>query len=168
MAELILAPYDRSSALTYAERWALKRNPAYYNFDLLGGDCTNFASQCLFAGSKIMDWTPTFGWFYASAENRTPSWTGVQYLYNFLTRKKPSPGPAAVETTLDHCEPGDLIQLSFDGKAYQHTPIIIEMKQPAMWKTTLVAAHTNDVYGRPLSTYAFEKIRFLHIIDVWK
>ena len=33
--------------LDYAQKWALSRNPAYYNFDDIGGDCTNFVSQCL-------------------------------------------------------------------------------------------------------------------------
>lgn len=41
--------YDRFSAISYAKRWALARNPKYYNFDSIGGDCTSFVSQCLFA-----------------------------------------------------------------------------------------------------------------------
>ena len=44
--------YDKISAITYAKKWAMARNPKYYNFDNLGGDCTSFVSQCLFAGSK--------------------------------------------------------------------------------------------------------------------
>ena len=42
-----LLPYDRQAAVRYASRWAYGRNPAYADFDALGGDCTNFASQCL-------------------------------------------------------------------------------------------------------------------------
>ncbi|MBQ3571404.1 MAG: amidase domain-containing protein, partial [Clostridia bacterium] len=42
--------YNRQNAVEYAKKWALKRNPKYYNFDNIGGDCTSFASQCLFAG----------------------------------------------------------------------------------------------------------------------
>ena len=41
-----IIPYNRTAAVDYARKWALKRNPAYYNFDSVGGDCTNFASQC--------------------------------------------------------------------------------------------------------------------------
>jgi hypothetical protein len=37
--------YDRSAAVAYAHKWAYSRNPAYYNYDKLGGDCTNFASH---------------------------------------------------------------------------------------------------------------------------
>ena len=48
---MTLRPYDRQAAVAYAHRWAYLRNPAFYNFDKLGGDCTNFASQCLYAGA---------------------------------------------------------------------------------------------------------------------
>ncbi len=47
--------YNRQAAVEYAEKWAFKRNPAYLNFDSLGGDCTNYASQCIFAGAKVMN-----------------------------------------------------------------------------------------------------------------
>ncbi|MDE5667595.1 MAG: amidase domain-containing protein, partial [Clostridia bacterium] len=81
---MTILDYDRQAAYEYAKKWAFSRNPAFYDFSKIGGDCTNFASQCIYAGAKIMNFTPTFGWFYRSANDRTPSWTGVQFLYNFL------------------------------------------------------------------------------------
>ena len=36
--------YDRKAAVEYARKWAYGRNPQYYNFDRLGGDCTNYVS----------------------------------------------------------------------------------------------------------------------------
>ena len=53
--------YDRAKAVAYAERWALSRNPRYYDFEDIGGDCTNFASQCIYAGAGVMNWTPVTG-----------------------------------------------------------------------------------------------------------
>lgn len=47
--------YNREKAVEYARRWAYDRNPQYYNFDPIGGDCTNFVSQCLFAGSRYYE-----------------------------------------------------------------------------------------------------------------
>ncbi len=41
--------YNRENAVEYAKIWAYKRNPKYYNFDPVGGDCTSFVSQCLYA-----------------------------------------------------------------------------------------------------------------------
>ena len=52
-------------AVAYARRWAFGRNPDYYDFSRLGGDCTNYASQVLFAGAGVMNFTPTYGWYYA-------------------------------------------------------------------------------------------------------
>ena len=74
---MINMQYDRNAAVNYAKNWAYRRNPQYFDFSDIGGDCTNFASQCLYAGAGIMNYTPVFGWFYISTNNRTPSWTGV-------------------------------------------------------------------------------------------
>ena len=104
---MTLRPYDRRAAVAYAHRWAYHRNPDFYNFDELGGDCTNFASQCLYAGSGVMNYTPTFGWYYNSQYNRAPAWTGVPFFYNFLTRKQESPGPVGRETGPEEVRPGD-------------------------------------------------------------
>ena len=78
-------PYERGQALEYARRWALGRNPLFYNFTGQGGDCTNFISQCLLAGCLVMNCRETFGWYYHSPRLRAPAWTGVQYLWNFLS-----------------------------------------------------------------------------------
>ena len=89
----VFQDYDRAAAVAYAHTWAYRRNPRYYNYEELGGDCTNFASQCLYAGSGIMNFTPTWGWYYLDADRKAPAWTGVQYLWNFLTRTRQSVGP---------------------------------------------------------------------------
>ena len=54
--------YDRSAAVAYARKWAFGRNPEYYDFGGIGGDCTNFVSQCLYAGAGVMNFTPELGW----------------------------------------------------------------------------------------------------------
>ena len=77
--------YNREKAVSYAEKWAFSRNPRYMSFDGIGGDCTSFVSQCLYAGSGVMNYTPVMGWYYNSAADRAPAWSGVPYLYQFLT-----------------------------------------------------------------------------------
>ena len=81
--------YNRQKAKEYAKIWAYKRNPRYYNYDSLGGDCTNFISQCIYAGSGVMNYTKTYGWYYNNANDKSPSWTGVDFLYNFFVRSFP-------------------------------------------------------------------------------
>lgn len=163
----VIIPYDRYAAVSYAHRWAYGRNPKYYNYDKIGGDCTNFASQCLYAGVGIMNYTPTYGWYYINPNEKAPAWTGVPYFYNFLTRSQMSPGPFAVSTSLDQILPGDFAQLRFNEGEFAHTPIIVETGNPPTLDNTLIAAHSNDADWRPLSSYDIEEIRLLHIMGAW-
>ena len=98
--QLMMQKYDRTATVAYAHEWAFGRNPRFYNYENIGGDCTNFASQCLYAGSRVMNFLPTFGWYYINANQKSPSWTGVEYLFHFLTRGKPSAGPVGQESLL--------------------------------------------------------------------
>lgn len=160
---LVNIDYDRRAAVAYANRWAYFRNPNFLDFSELGGNCTNFASQCLLAGGAVMNYTPTFGWYYIDSNNRAPAWTGVEYLYNFLTKNK-DVGPYATDTDISAMRPGDLIQLEIDKGRFQHTPVITEIRGilPTM-NTIYVAANSQDANCRPLSSYAIKRVRFLHI-----
>ena len=107
----MLQQYDRQAAVAYAHAWAYGRNPSFYDYEKIGGDCTNFASQCVYAGSGVMNFTTTFGWYYIDSNNKSPAWTGVPYFYNFMTRSDESVGPVAVDSTIDLIRPGDVVQL---------------------------------------------------------
>lgn len=121
-----LQDYDRKAAVLYAHAWAYGRNPAFYDYEQVGGDCTNFASQCIFAGCGIMNFTPTYGWYYITANQKAPAWTGVPFLWNFLTRKTFSVGPVGESATLEDLRPGDIVQLSFTGDGtFQHSPVVV-------------------------------------------
>lgn len=158
--------YNRGAAVEYARKWALSRNPVYYDYELLGGDCTNFCSQCVYAGARVMDYRQTFGWYYKSANDKSPSWTGVEFLYNYLTRKNPTPGPWGYETTIENIRPGDIVQMSFGLGRFSHSPFIIAvLPEVVTLDSILVAAHSEDSLDRPLSTYSFTDIRFIRISD---
>ena len=165
---MYLADYHRADAVAYAHRWAFGRNPAYYDYESLGGDCTNFASQCLRAGGAVMNYTPTFGWYYINGNRKAPAWTGVPYLYNFLTRPERSVGPAGELCGLGDLYPGDLVQLSFDGNSFRHCPIVVSTGRPVQPSTVLVAAHSYDADYRPLSSYDYQELRCVHITGIWK
>lgn len=158
--------YDREKVLKYAHKWAYARNPAYYDFEKLGGDCTNFASQCIYAGSGIMNYTHIYGWYYISSYNRTASWTGVNYLYEFLVNNK-GPGPFAEVVMAADAEPGDIAQLSFsDSKRFEHSPVIVKMPENKAMDGILVAAHTFDTDHYRLMDFEPAYTRFLHIVGV--
>lgn len=152
--------YVREAAVAYARKWALGRNPAFYDFQNIGGDCTNFASQCIYAGAKVMNYTPVMGWYYRSAADRSASWSGVEYLYNFLINNR-SVGPYAHVVSQWEAKPGDIVQLGTEQGDFYHSPVIT-----AVTPTILVAAHTYDALDRPLSSYSYDAARFLHIDGV--
>lgn len=152
--------YDRAAAVAYARKWALLRNPAFYDFEKIGGDCTNFASQSIFAGARVMNFKEVLGWYYRSINDRSPSWTGVEYLYNFLIGNR-SVGPFAREVPQNEARPGDIVQLGTHTGGFYHSPVIT-----AITPTILVAAHTFDALDRPLASYSYEVARFLHIDGV--
>lgn len=153
-------PYDRNAAVSYARKWALDRNPAYYNFDKIGGDCTNFASQSIYAGAGTMNFTPIMGWYYLSSSERSASWSSVSYLYNFLVNNQ-SVGPYARVVSQSEAKPGDIVQFGTRADHFYHSPVIT-----AVTPAILVAAHTDDALDRPLSTYRYDVARFLHIEGV--
>ena len=153
--------YNRQKVKEYAKKWAYSRNPKYYNFDPIGGDCTNFVSQCIYAGSGIMNYNKTNGWYYNNGNDKSPSWTGVEFLYKFLISNT-GVGPVGEETK--QLDIGDVIQLSFDGVKFTHSLIIVELSK----KQILIASHTFDSYGRDLNSYIYKKARFIHIKGVRK
>lgn len=157
----MIQAYDRTAAVRYAAKWAFSRNPAYYDYSDIGGDCTNYVSQCIYAGSGVMDFTEIFGWYYIDANRKAPAWTGVEFLYNYLLREEERPGPIAAEVAKEEIRRGDIVQLSFNGVTFGHTPIVLATR-PVIF----VAAHSEDSFMRPLSTYDYKKIRYLHITGV--
>lgn len=153
--------YDRKKCLEYASKWALSRNPNYYNYEKIGGDCTNFISQCLYAGSGTMNY---HSWYYKNANDKSPSWTGVEFLYNFLVNNQ-SVGPSGKEVLQNQMQVGDVIQLSSDGKKFTHSLMIVEIGNVNYLSDIKIATHTYDALGRAVSTYDFKKIRFVHIAE---
>ena len=168
--DLRMTPYDRGAAVRYAKRWAYGRNPAFYDYEKIGGDCTNFASQCVYAGSGVMNYTRDLGWYYIDPNNKAPAWTGVDYFYNFMTRAENTAGPAAHAVSIAHLLPGDVVQLSFDGERWNHSPVVVRLlRKPALQPSdVLIAAHSYDSDNRPLNTYTYRAIRFLHFVGVWR
>jgi hypothetical protein len=41
---MTIMQYNREAAAAYAREWALARNPGYYDFEEIGGDCTKVQS----------------------------------------------------------------------------------------------------------------------------
>ena len=158
--------YDRATAIAYAHTWAYQRNPRYYDFSALGGDCTNFISQCIHAGGAAMHYARPNGWYYRTTNDRAAAWTGVRFLYEFLT-KNSGVGAFADEIPLDSVQPGDVIQLSFVPGQFGHSLFVVDVApddgQTPMESRIYIATHTDDSDNRPLDSYFYRVARALHI-----
>ena len=153
-----MKPYNRLAAVEYALRHALSPNPDFYHFGSIGGDCTNFISQCLLAGGGVMQYSDN-GWYYNSSFDRSPSWTSVETLLSFLLDKN-ARGPKAEISSLQKLEIGDLIQLRQNPSRFNHSLIITKITQNEIY----VCAHSNDALNRPFSSYKYFEFLPLHII----
>ena len=165
---IAIKPYLRQAAVAYAARWALGRNPLFYDFTGIGGDCTNFVSQCVLAGSCVMNFTTDFGWYYRSASDRAPAFTGVEYFWDFFTGASAFAaanggiGPFGRSVSEEETEIGDVVQLGDGAGDFYHTLLITDIRNGEL----LLSAHSNDAYNRPLSAYDAPVARFLHIEGV--
>lgn len=110
-----------------------------------------------------MNYKKTFGWYYNSANDRTPSWSGVEYLYNFLTSNK-GVGPTGRVIPMEQLEIADLVQLSFYPNMFSHSLLVVQHGEVPDMDNILIATHSEDSDYRPLSTYmAVLDYRFLKI-----
>ncbi len=147
--------YNPSLAIACAEKWAFSFNPNYYNFSNIGGDCTNFVSQCLFAGNLPMNYSQ-YGWFYISLYNRAPAWTGVNEFWNFGT-KNTGVGLKLTPCSAQDLLVGDVIQL-FNGDRFYHTLLVTSLDDGIK-----VSAHDNSTFNTPLSNYYYQDFRCAHV-----
>lgn len=158
----MIKDYDRKKAVDYARRWALERNPKYGDFSGMGGDCTNFISQCLLAGDGVMNYDYIKGWFFVDMSNRSPSWTSVAFLQRFLLRKDEGKGPIAQIVKLEDLEVGDLVQIRQNPSYFNHSVIVSDI----IGGEIFVCAHSNDALDKRLNSYyakAFMPLRILGI-----
>ena len=150
--------YNREMASVYAQKWALSSNPQFYHFGGIGGDCTNFVSQCILAGGAEMNYNRENGWYYINSNRRSPSWTSVEFLERFLLSNN-SVGPVARLAPIDELEVGDIIQLRQNPTHFNHTVIISKIEDGQIY----VCAHSNDALNKPLESYFYLELKGLHI-----
>lgn len=164
-------PYNREAAREYAETWWNKANPKYHHFRV---DCTNFVSQCLFAGGLPMDYTGRreTGWWYegyvGGRERWSFSWAVAHSLHAYLLGGS-SPARGVRKADARELDIGDVICYDWDGDGrWQHTTIVTG-RDPRGWP--LVNAHTNNSRNRfwdYRDSYAWSeqtRYAFIHVPD---
>ena len=129
--------YDRLRAVQYAERWWNTFNPNYPQFT---DDCTNFISQCLYAGGIPMWGKPnrSKGWWIEGKSNWSYSWTVANAFMLMLkaaswTKEVKDPSQLML---------GDIICYDFEGDGrFNHNTIVTGKDE---YGYPLVNAHTTN------------------------
>ncbi len=129
--------YNRLKAVQYAERWWNSFNPTYPQFT---DDCTNFISQCLYAGGIPMWGKPnrTKGWWIEGKSNWSFSWTVAHAFMLMLkaaswTKEVKNPSQLMI---------GDIICYDFEGDGrFNHNTIVTGKDE---YGYPLVNAHTTN------------------------
>ena len=152
--------FDREKSVAYAYKWAFSFNPEYYNFSELGGDCTNFVSQCVNVGGISMNYLPD-GWYYVNLNRRAPAWTGVNEFWDFGV-KNDGVGLKIRGCGVLELQVGDVAQL-YNGVKFYHTLIITEVGNGV--PDVKVAAHDNPAFNKPVLSYGANSIRFGKVFD---
>lgn len=163
--------FDRGKAVEYADKWWNGSNPAYLHFEV---DCTNYVSQCLFAGGAPMNYTGRrdSGWWYrgrsGGRELWSYSWAVAGSLQFYLLTSRSGLRAREVEDPRQ-LAPGDVISYDWDGNGrYRHSTIVTAKDGNGM---PLVNAHTVSSRRRYWSykdSPAWTdntRYRFLHIAD---
>ena len=144
--------FIREKAVEYALKWALSRNENYYDFTYLGGDCTNFISQCLHAGGFKMNYNIN-GWYFNSLNSRSPAWSGVDEFWDFSVKNNSNSGVKLKPCAINELEVSDVIQL-YNGVKYYHMLIVTNVNGEVK-----VSAHDNNARNVPLRYYNYLSLR---------
>ncbi|MGD8192842.1 amidase domain-containing protein [Brevibacillus ginsengisoli] len=135
-----IAPYyNRVKAVEYANAHWNHPNPAFHTFEV---DCTNFVSQCLYAGGIPMIYTNNqgSGWWY-TGNSWSWSWSVANALYLLLKSGK-APFYARQMEAPNELQIGDVICYDFDGNGHwQHNTFVVAHDENGM---PLVNARTYD------------------------
>ena len=112
-----------------------------------------------------MNFTPDLGWYYINENDRAPAWSSVEFFYDFMTGapsfsvNNGGVGPYGIEVDATGVFEGDVVQLADETGDFYHTLLITGFSEGQ----TLVSAHTNDALDKPLSSYNFASLRYIHI-----
>ncbi len=169
--------YNREAAVAYAKEWCNKRNynDVWLAYDEYGGNCQNFASQCIYAGGIDMDYKgyAESQWkFYSQTQNnkqtpygRSYSWTGVDPFYTYATINRSNGLICQADLALEYAQPGDVVQVGAYGE-WRHSLVVTDVmfKDDGSLQDIIVASNTADRWNYPLSAYIYTYPRLIHIL----
>ena len=168
-------PYDRRAAVEYARQWVGRRSEDWPAYDLYGGNCQNFVSQCLAAGGIPMDTAGDHIWKWygespsvtAGAWGRSASWSAVGDFREYAAGNAGGWGlQAGVDAPYFSGEPGDVLQLGPAPGDLRHAVLITGVVADGEGRTVdyLVASNTADLVDFPAGAYPYP---YQSLIRIW-
>lgn len=164
--------YRREEAAAYADRWWKDGNPEFEVFDV---DCTNYVSQCLFAGGAPINYTGKreTGWWYkgynGAQEWWSFSWAVSDSLQRYLSGERNSGLRAEAVERPDQLMLGDVILYDWDGNGhYQHSTIVTAFDAGGMPLVNARTVSSRHRFWDYRDSYAWTDrtaYRFFHIND---
>ncbi|MBP1906159.1 hypothetical protein J2Z32_002808 [Paenibacillus turicensis] len=163
--------YRRQDAVAYADRWWDSFNPEFAEFEV---NCTNYVSQCLFAGGAPINYTGKreTGWWYKGyvngQEQWSYSWAVSAALERYLSTSTTGLRATVVERA-EQLELGDVIFYDWDGDGrYQHSTIVTAFDAGGMPLVNANTVPSRHRYWDYKDSYAWTEqtvYRFFHIAD---
>ncbi len=168
--------YNVEKALEYSYEWVgqveYKRNPAFTAYDIYGGNCNNYTSQCLLAGGIPMDLQgKQWKWYGEDINNtggrigRSSSWAACEYFYEYCNENTGFGLVCDTAGNLYSGNPGDIIQYVSDGVSV-HSVIITKVIYDSNGNVVdyLINSNTTDKIDCPMSLYGYTDFRLIKII----
>ncbi len=159
--------YARLEAVKYAEIWWNSYNPAFQQFEK--NNCTNYISQCLYAGNAPMTGYPNRGkgWWYKNHQ-WSYSWTTPHGLWNYLSKAKTGLRAVKVKSPQE-LKIGDLIFYDFEGDGrWNHSTIVVAKDNNKMPLVNAQSTNSRYRFWDYRDSYKYTentKYTFFHIVD---
>ncbi|MFS0726157.1 amidase domain-containing protein [Paenibacillus sp. 1P07SE] len=164
--------YRRDRAVAYADTWWNKANPEYEEFEV---NCTNYISQCLFAGGAPMNYTGRreSGWWYKGRDGGREWWSYSWAVSNAMQALLAAPRREGLRGTLvdrpEQLELGDVILYDWNGDGrYQHSTIVTAFdaeRMPLVNANTVSSRHRYWDYRDSYAWTEATRYQMVHLAD---
>ncbi len=164
--------YRRELVAAYADRWWNEANPAYELFEV---NCTNYVSQCVFAGEAPMNYTGKreSGWWYkgrtGGQESWSYSWAVSNALQLYLSFPRSTGMRATTVESASELSLGDVITYDWSGDGrFQHTTVVTAFDADGMPLVNANTVPSRHRYWDYKDSYAWTdrtRYRFYHLQD---
>ncbi|QAY67078.1 amidase domain-containing protein [Paenibacillus protaetiae] len=166
-------PYRRDQVTAYADRYWNEGNEAFENFEV---NCTNYVSQCVFAGNAPMNYTGKRenGWWYKGKAGGREWWSYSWAVSNALTQYLSIPRESGLRGEIvyspEELQIGDIITYDWNGdNRFQHSAVVTAFDaqgMPLVNANTVASRHRYWDYRDSYAWTEQTRYRFFHLADL--